>query len=72
MADDGMVVKDCARCNGQRWHNPLRKAKSSDQTQYRCTGCGYPVRSGGNSKNMGVKVGGRIVFLGPGQPAGGH
>jgi hypothetical protein len=48
------------------WHNPLKK-KSSGEQEYRCTGCGYPIRTGGNAKNYGVKVGMKVKWFGAGE-----
>lgn len=61
-----MKKKFCVRCDKETWHNPL-KAKKTEPTDFRCTSCGFPIRTGGNAKNFGVRVGLKIKFFGPGE-----
>ena len=61
-----MISRWCSRCERETPHNSLKKKPNGEQ-EYRCTGCGYPIRTGGNAKNYGVKVGLRIKWFGAGE-----
>jgi DNA-directed RNA polymerase subunit RPC12/RpoP len=58
----------CRNCDKETLQNPIKRGKPTDEQSYRCTECGHPLRLGGMAKNYGVKVGGKIMFFGAGQP----
>lgn len=62
-----MKKKFCARCEKETWQNPLKLAGVNKEQNYRCTQCGFPIRTGGNAKNFGVLMRMKIMHYGPGE-----